>query len=213
MNIRILIYEDNDDLRDSLEALLRSTHLFEIVGSFTNCAHVQKQVTTHQPDIVLMDIDMPEVNGIEGLKIIHQHSPQTLVLMLTVFEDENNIFDAILNGASGYLLKRTPPATIVEAIIELYNGGAPMTPVIARKVIELSKNRNQKTEINSFKLNEREIEVLKLVTAGSSVKMVADELNLSPDAIKSRIKNIYEKLHVHNMPEAVAKAFRSRIVE
>ncbi len=213
MKIRILIYEDNIDLRDSMEALLGSNNQFELAGSFSNCADVKNQIANLQPDIVLMDIDMPEVNGIEGLKIIHQHSPQTLVLMLTVFEDENNIFDAILNGASGYLLKRTPPAKILEAIVELYNGGAPMTPVIARKVIELSKSRNQKSDSNAFKLNEREIEVLKLVTGGSSVKMVADELNLSVDAIKSRIKIIYEKLHVHTMPEAIAKAFRSRIVE
>lgn len=210
--IRVLIYEDNKDLSDSLAALLRGTEGFKLTATFPDCSNVIEQLQTYNPDVVLMDIDMPQVNGIEGLKQIHAHAPETLVLMLTVFEDEKNIFDAILNGASGYLLKRTPPAKILEAITELYNGGAPMTPLIAKKVIELFKEKKQ-THSNNFELTDGERQVLKLLAEGNSVKLIADELFLSQDAIKSRIKKIYEKLHVRNMGEAVAKAMRYKIVE
>ena len=210
--IRVLIYEDNRDLSDSLSALLRGTDGFRLVGAFPNCSNVLEQLDSFNPDVVLMDIDMPHVNGIEGLKLISQNAPETLVLMLTVFEDEKNIFEAILHGASGYLLKRTPPAKILEAITELHNGGAPMTPLIAKKVIELFKQKKQAPS-NNFELTEGERKVLKLLSEGNSVKLIADELCLSADAIKSRIKKIYEKLHVHNLGEAVAKAFRYRIVE
>ncbi len=210
--IRVLIYEDNKDLSDSLSALLRGTEGFKLAGAFPNCSSVLEQLETLNPDVILMDIDMPEVNGIEGLKLIHANAPETLVLMLTVFEDEKNIFEAILHGASGYLLKRTPPAKILDAITELYNGGAPMTPLIAKKVIELFKEKRQ-TPSNNFELTDGERRVLKLLAEGNSIKMIADELFLSADAIKSRVKKIYEKLHVRNMGEAVAKAFRYRIVE
>jgi len=210
--IRVLIYEDNKDLSDSLCALLRGTEGFKLTGAFPNCSNVLEQLDSLNPDVVLMDIDMPQVNGLEGLKLIRANAPETLVLMLTVFEDEKNIFEAILYGASGYLLKRTPPAKILEAITELYNGGAPMTPLIARKVIELFKQKKQ-TPSNNFELTEGERKVLKLLSEGNSVKLIADELFLSSDAIKSRIKKIYEKLHVHNLGEAVAKAIRYKIVE
>jgi len=211
-SIRVLIYEDNKDLSDSLAALLRGTEGYKLIGTFENCSNIIQQLHELNPDVVLMDIDMPHVNGIEGLKLINAHAPETLVLMLTVFEDEKNIFEAILYGASGYLLKRTPPAKILEAITELYNGGAPMTPMIAKKVIELFKDKKQ-TPSNNFQLTDGEKQVLKLLAEGNSVKLIADELFLSQDAIKSRIKKIYEKLHVRNMGEAVAKAFRHRIVE
>jgi DNA-binding NarL/FixJ family response regulator len=212
MDLRILVYEDNDDLRDSLTALLRGTPGFELAGAFSNCSEVEEQVSELIPDVVLMDIDMPIVNGIEGLKTIRQIAPQTHVIMLTVFDDDSSVFEAITLGASGYLLKRTPPVKILEAITEVYNGGAPMTPVIARKVIELFKDKKQSPN-NKFELTDRELEVLKLIVDGNSVKLIADELNLSQDAVKSRIKKIYEKLHVHNLGEAVAKAFRNRLVE
>jgi DNA-binding NarL/FixJ family response regulator len=212
MEIRILIYEDNNDLRDSLSALIRGTNGFDLAGAFENCSEVEEQVASLIPVVVLMDIDMPLVNGLEGLKIIRETSAQTMVIMLTVFEDDSSIFEAITLGASGYLLKRTPPAKILEAITEVFQGGAPMTPMIARKVIELFKEKKQ-TSPSNFKLSDREIEVLKLIVEGNSVKLIADELSLSADAVKSRIKNIYEKLHVHNMGEAVAKAFRNRIIE
>ena len=212
MEIRILVYEDNPDLRDSLCALLRGTEGFELAGAFQDCSDVEEQVATLIPDVVLMDIDMPNVNGLEGLKIIRETAPQTLVIMLTVFDDDSSIFEAIKLGASGYLLKRTPPAKILEAITEVFSGGAPMTPAVARKVIELFKEKKNSSADN-FDLTDRELEVLKLIIDGNSVKLIADELNLSQDAVKSRIKKIYEKLHVHNMGEAVAKAFRNRIVQ
>lgn len=210
--IRVLIYEDNKDLSDSFSALLRGTEGFALAGAFPNCTNIVEQLELLNPNVVLMDIDMPYTNGIEGLKLIQSNAPSTLVLMLTVFEDEKNIFDAILNGASGYLLKRTPPAKILEAITELYNGGAPMSPMIAKKVIELFKEKKQAPS-NNFELSEGEKKVLQLLAEGNSVKMIADMLSLSADAIKSRIKKIYEKLHVRNMGEAVAKAIRFRIVE
>lgn len=210
--VRVLIYEDNNDLRESLSQLLSSTENFILAGAFANCLHVADEIQRLEADVVLMDIDMPYVNGIEGLKIIQQQAPGTPVLMLTVFDDDKNVFDAILNGASGYLLKRTPPAKITEAITELYNGGAPMTPVIAKKVIALLKEKKQNS-LNDFGLSDGEKEVLRLLAEGNGVKLIADELCLSVDAIKSRIKKIYEKLHVHNLGAAVAKAFRHKIVE
>ncbi|MFI5135511.1 MAG: response regulator [Chitinophagales bacterium] len=213
MDIRILVYEDNDDLRDSLTALLRGTPGFELAGAFPNCSEVEEQVAELIPDVVLMDIDMPMVNGIEGLKIIRQTSPQTHVIMLTVFDDDSSVFEAITLGASGYLLKRTPPAKLLDAIAEVLDGGAPMTPAIARKVIELFKKEKNSPSKNHFDLTDRELEVLKLIVDGNSVKLIANDLSLSEDAVKSRIKKIYEKLHVHNMGEAVAKAFRNRLVE
>ncbi len=211
MIIKIIIYEDNSDLREGLSVLLRGTAGFELVGAFPNCENVEKEVTSLMPDVVLMDIDMPIANGIEGLKIIKEKQPQINVLMLTVFEDNENIFNAICTGAVGYMLKRTPPAKLLEAIQDANNGGAPMTSSIARKVLQMLPPQKKIIE-TSHNLTEREREILNLLVKGNSYKMIADLCFISMDTVRSHIKKIYEKLHVHSQTEAVAMAINNQIV-
>lgn len=209
--IRIVIYEDNPDLRDGLSVLLRGTPGFELVGAFPNCANVEEEISILLPDIVLMDIDMPIANGIQGLKVIKEKYPFVNVLMLTVFEDNEHIFDAICSGAVGYMLKRTPPAKLLEAIQDANNGGAPMTSSIARKVLQMLPHQKRVLD-TAHGLTEREREILNLLVKGNSYKMIADNCFISMDTVRSHIKKIYEKLHVHSQTEAVAKAIHNQIV-
>jgi DNA-binding NarL/FixJ family response regulator len=160
---------------------------------------------------VLMDIDMPVVNGLQGLAIVRKHFPEVHVLMLTVFDDNEHIFEAICAGAVGYLLKRTQPARLIEAIQDAHRGGAPMTSSIARKVLTMFAKSNQKSD-NQRNLTDREQEILALLVAGNSYKMIAAALRISIDTVRSHIKNIYEKLHVHSQTEAVAKAIREKLI-
>ena len=211
MAIRIIIYEDNPDLRDGLSVLLKGTPDFELVGAYPNCEFVDQQIGEFLPDIVLMDIDMPIANGIQGLKIIKEKYPIVNVLMLTVFEDNEHIFDAICSGAVGYMLKRTPPAKLLEAIQDANNGGAPMTSSIARKVLHMLTPQKRVLD-NAHNLTEREREILNLLVKGNSYKMIADQCFISMDTVRSHIKKIYEKLHVHSQTEAVAKAIHNQIV-
>ncbi len=211
MAIRIVIYEDNPDLRDGLSVLLKGTADFELVGAYPNCEFVDEQIGQLLPDIVLMDIDMPIANGIQGLKIIKEKYPIVNVLMLTVFEDNEHIFDAICSGAVGYMLKRTPPAKLLEAIQDANNGGAPMTSTIARKVLQMLPPQKRVLD-NAHNLTEREREILNLLVKGNSYKMIADQCFISMDTVRSHIKKIYEKLHVHSQTEAVAKAIHNQIV-
>lgn len=211
MPIRIVIYEDNSDLREGLSVLLRGTTGYELVGAFPNCEFVDQEIGNLMPDIVLMDIDMPVANGIQGLKIIKEKYPQVNVLMLTVFEDNEHIFDAICSGAVGYMLKRTPPSKLLEAIHDATNGGAPMTSTIARKVLQMLPPQKRVTD-NSHNLTDREREILNLLVKGNSYKMIANQCFISMDTVRSHIKKIYEKLHVHSQTEAVAKAIHNQIV-
>ena len=206
MPIRILLYEDNAALRDSLRILLTGLDQFDLVGAFGDCLSIEDEVRRLEPDVVLMDIDMPGRSGIEGAFLAKQVNPSAEVLMLTVFDDNDKVFQAVCAGASGYLLKKTPPVKILEAIEDIYNGGAPMTPSIARKVLELFPRQPAvNTELD--KLTPREQGVLRSLAAGNSYKMVADDLGISIDTVRTHIKRIYEKLHVHSVAEAIAKAF------
>lgn len=211
MYIRVLIYDDNEDLRDSLSILLKGTIGFDVVGAFSDCRNIKNEVLNLIPDVVLMDIDMPYANGIEGLKVIKEIKPEINVLILTIFDDNKHIFEAICSGATGYLLKGTTPAKIIEGIIEVYNGGAPMTASVARQTLQFFATQKQTPDI--FLLTERERETLQLLVKGYSYKMIADVSHLSIDAVRSRIKKIYDKLHVHTMSEAVVKAIRERLVD
>lgn len=211
MPIKIVLYEDNTDLREGLGVLLRGTNGFELIGAFPNCEFVEQEIGNLMPDIVLMDIDMPIANGIYGLKIIKDKYPQVNVLMLTVFEDNEHIFEAICSGAVGYMLKRTPPAKLLEAIQDAITGGAPMTSSIARKVLQMLPPQKRVSE-NSHNLTEREREILNLLVKGNSYKMIADQCSISMDTVRSHMKKIYEKLHVHSQTEAVAKAIHNQIV-
>lgn len=209
-DISVLIFEDNGDLRESLRLLVNGTPGYTVLADFSNGSLARKAVTEHQPDVVLMDFDMPEVNGIQALQAIKEVRPETHVVMLTVFDQNEHVFEAMCNGANGYLLKRSAPTEIIKAIDDVMTGGAPMTPAIAKKV--LSFFAHQKTVKPKSELTPKESEVLKWLVDGYSYKMIAAELEVSLDTIRTHIKNIYRKLQVNSMTEAVAKAIRQNLV-
>ncbi len=210
--IKVAVFEDNKARRELLKMLLETSEGFVCTGAFENCQHIIKNIVGCLPDVILMDIDMPGVNGIEGLKIVHTQFPQVKVLMQTIFEEEEKIFEAILAGADGYILKKTPPLKLLDAMREVLEGGAPMTPTVARQVLHLFNNKHYKNTPDNFDLTEREHEILKLLVKGLSYKMIAAECNISYATVNSHISHIYEKLHVSNAAEAVAKALGQRIV-
>lgn len=212
MDIRVLVYDDNKGRQDALRLLIDNTQDMTCVGTFENCSNVVEQVEETQPDVVLMDIDMPTVNGIEGLKLIRKHAPNVLVVMQTVFEQDEKIFEAIRCGAHGYFLKKTTSAKLVEGIRDVLNGGAPMTSIVARKVLHMFYHQNSANPKNHFDLTERELEILSHLVKGLSYKMIADACNITYHTVNSHCKKIYEKLHVHSATEAVAKAIEHRIV-
>jgi DNA-binding NarL/FixJ family response regulator len=209
--IKVLLYEDNPQLREGLTMLISGSDGFEVVAAFKNCENVVSEVMAFQPDVILMDIDMPGVNGIEGLKRIRAVNRDVKILMLTVFDDNQNVFQAISNGANGYILKKTPPARLLEYISEAATGGAPMTASIATQVLKMFANMNTK-QGEDYHLSDREKQVLQLLVDGYSYKMIASEMFIAIDTVRSHIKKIYEKLHVNSKSEAVAKAFKDKLV-
>lgn len=209
--IKVVLYEDNPQLREGLTMLLNGSDGFEVIGGFNNCDNVVQEVSSLQPDVILMDIDMPGTNGIQGLKLVRQQNADVKILMLTVFDDNKNVFEAVKNGANGYLLKKTPPAKLLEYIQEAHTGGAPMSSSIATQVLRMFSELHNAQSSNYF-LSEREKQVLQLLVNGYSYKMIAAEIFISIDTVRSHIKKIYEKLHVNSKSEAVAKAFKDRIV-
>ena len=204
--IRVLVYEDNSQLRDGLAILLSGTAGFEFAGSFPDCSNIVDECEALTPDVILMDINMPRVDGLEGLKRIRKVNPGVKILMLTVFDDNQNVFEAIKSGANGYLLKKTPPAKLLEYIQDAQTGGAPMTSSIAAQVLKMFTGGH--SQVN-FNLSERETTVLGLLVNGHSYKMIAADLFISIDTVRSHIKKIYEKLHVNSKSEAVAKALKN----
>jgi DNA-binding NarL/FixJ family response regulator len=202
--IKVFIYDDNPARRDSLKALLDLSPELQFAGESTSCIDVINDMEKYFPDVVLMDINMPDVNGIEGLKKIKENFPHIKVLMQTVFDDSDKIFECIKNGASGYILKKDSPQRILQAIQEVYEGGAVMNPSIALKVLEYFKPHQQKSL-----LTDREQQVLQLLAEGQSYKMVADKLFLSFHTVNSHAKNIYEKLHVSSLGEAIAYYYKN----
>lgn len=208
--IRIILYEDNPQLREGLTMLLNGSDGFEVIGAFKNCNNAVDEVEALQPDLVLMDIDMPGINGIEGLKNIREKNITVKILMLTVFDDNKYVFEAIKSGANGYILKKTPPAKLLEYIQEANTGGAPMTSSIATQVLQMFSQIHNPVSAD-YHLSEREKEVLQHLVNGYSYKMIAAEMYISIDTVRSHIKKIYEKLHVNSKSEAVAKAFKDNI--
>jgi DNA-binding NarL/FixJ family response regulator len=209
--IKIVIYEDNPQYREGLSLLINGTEGFEVLAAFKNCTNVIDEVEAFNPDIVLMDIDMPHVNGIEGLKLLRTVNMDVKVLMLTVFDDNKNIFEALKNGANGYILKKTQPAKLLQYIEEAQSGGGPMSSSIAAQVLTMF-SQIQRPPQDTFQLSEREKEVLQFLVNGYSYKMISADMFISIDTVRSHIKKIYEKLHVNSKSEAVAKAFKNRIV-
>ncbi len=210
MPILLVIYEDNVRLRQSLELLLGTESGFEVIGAFSDCNAVSGQMKALAPELVIMDIDMPGMNGIEGVRRIKSEFPDIKVIMYTVFDDDNRIFDCICNGANGYLLKNTSPLKLIESLHELSEGGVPMSPFVAQKVFQYF--RNARKEKDAFNLTPREVEILEWLVRGNSYKMIADKSFISIDTVKKHLQNIYHKLHVNCGTEAVVKALRHKIV-
>ena len=209
--IKVLLYEDNPQLREGLMMLINGSDGFEVVAAFTNCDNAPDDVDIYEPDVILMDIDMPGTNGIQGLKNIREVNDKVKILMLTVFDDNKNVFEAIKSGANGYLLKKTPPGKLLDYIVEANSGGAPMSSNIATQVLRMFSDMNNTKGVDYY-LSEREKEVLQLLVNGYSYKMIASEMFIAIDTVRSHIKKIYEKLHVNSQSEAVAKAFKDKIV-
>ena len=210
--ISIVLFEDKANMRESLKLLIESEPEFNLLGMFPNCKQVKEQVLTLKPHVVLMDIDMPGINGIDGVKIIKSVSPETQIIMLTVFEDDDKIFESIKAGADGYILKKSIPTELLSAIHNASVGGSSISPGVASKVLNAFREKNKVNQVNEFCLSKREQEVLELLTKGYSYKKIAADLFVSVDTIGSHLKNIYSKLQVNSAPEAVAKALRLKIV-
>jgi DNA-binding NarL/FixJ family response regulator len=190
--------------------LLQDSEDFALAGAYSHCLDVTDNISDTKPDVVIMDIDMPGMNGIEGVKLIRKNFPTVQILMLTVFDDDEKVFAAIKAGAGGYILKNAEPQNLLHAISEVYNGGAPMTPGIARKVLHQFQNMLPE-EKKDYHLSIREKEVLGLLVEGLSYKMIAGQLNITYDTVRAHMKKLYEKLHVASMTEAVAKAINQKL--
>lgn len=209
--IRAILYEDNENLRNSLSSLLQWQHDVELIAAMPDARTVVADIQQFHPDVVLMDIDMPEVNGIEALKQIRRTYEQLPVIMLTVFEDNDHIFNAICAGASGYLLKKNFDQ-IIPSIKDVLNGGAPLTGVIARKVLALFPKPAQTKQEEETLLSAREQELLQLLIKGYSYKMIAEELHIALETVRSHIKKIYRKLQVNSATEAIYKVSRNKLL-
>lgn len=211
--IDVAIVEDNNTIREGLAALINGTNGYKCVGSYYDCETFLAELENIEPDVVLMDIALPGISGIEGIKKATDINSKLAVVMLTIYEDSENVFDALCAGACGYLVKKTPPTRLLEAIKEVNEGGSPMSSRIARQVINAFKNEIITSKENSgYNVTSREKEVLNLLSMGNNYKEIAGELFISVDTVRHHIRNIYRKLHVHSRSEAVAKAIRKKLI-
>ncbi len=203
---RIIIIEDNDVVRDGFKLLISSLSNHEVVGTYESCEEALKNIKKINPDVVLMDIELPGMNGIEGTRIIKKSFPEIEILVITVHDDNDLVFQALVAGASGYITKNAPHNKILDAISEVSKGGAPMSSKIARMVVE-SFQRNQNSP-----LSPRETEVLELLAEGKSYSVIADELFIHKETVKSHIKNIYYKLQVNSKAAAIEIAKKNKLI-
>jgi DNA-binding NarL/FixJ family response regulator len=210
--IRVAVFDDNHARREGLCLLLESMDNMEAVAAFPDCRDVVERVRRARPDVVLMDINMPNVDGIEGLRLLKQAFPDLKVIMQTIFEDEDKILEAISAGADGYILKQKSPMKLLEGITDVMEGGAPMTPIVARKVLQLFSNGRKAPSGEDVGLTPREREILGLLVEGHSYKMIAAECHISYSTVNKHVSHIYEKLQVHSVAAAVSKAIQEGLV-
>lgn len=216
MDIRVSIFEDNKLVREAYEAILNGTTGYLCTGSFSSCNNIKLDIPQSRPDVVLMDIEMTGTNGIEATQIMKQQWPEIKILIQTVFDDDEKIFAAICAGASGYVLKKTSPAALLQAIEEAYNGGAPMSPSIASKVIALFKEMKTTHALfqadEDYGLSEREKEILRMMTNGTDLRTIAEKSFISYETVRTHVKKIYRKLHVASARQAIIKAAKQKLV-
>jgi DNA-binding NarL/FixJ family response regulator len=209
--IKVAIIEDRREIRDGLAMLINGTEGFKCSGTYRSMEDALPRIGGDLPAVALCDIGLPGMSGIEGMRILKEKFPDLLLLMLTVYDDDERIFDALCAGACGYLLKKTPPAKLLEGLKEAVNGGSPMSPEVARRVIALFRDIRP-PERADYELTPHETRLLKLLVEGHNYKTAALELNVSINTISFHMRHIYEKLQVHSKSEAVAKALRDRLV-
>ncbi len=210
--IYVSIYEDNDKLREWLELLISNTEGLQIAGTFVSCLHINQNIKQQRPDVIVMDIDMPDCNGVEGVRLVKTQYPEIRVLMHTVFDDDDRLFACLSNGADGYLLKKDTSQLLIQSIYNVYTGGGPMSPGIARRVLQTFQ-QVPRTTTEEYHITTREQQVLELLARGFTYRMIAIEFKLSVETVRRHLKNIYRKLHVQCGPEAVAKAIREKIIK
>jgi DNA-binding NarL/FixJ family response regulator len=204
--IKVAIVEDNREIREGLTLLINGSPDFQCVLACASAEAALIEIPRQQPDVVLMDIGLPGISGIECIRRLKELAPKTQMMMLTVFEDHDKIFQSLAVGASGYLIKRTPPAKVLEAIQELHHGGSPMSNQIARRVVQVFQTPVRSSEAVAL-LSEREQEILTHLAQGFLYKEIAEALGISTDTVRTHVRNIYEKLHVHTRTGALLKAF------
>jgi len=212
--INIIIVEDNDTIREGLKILIDGTENYHCSATFSNCEDLLKKIKKLEFDIMLMDIDLPGMSGIEGIKEVKALYPESIILVLTIYDENDSVFEALFAGASGYLVKKTPPSRLLEAIKDAYDGGAPMSSQIARKVVNFFQSNKQLEHHDESitNLTPREKEVLGGLVEGHSIKAIADSLHISVETVRFHFRNIYKKLHVHSQSEAVVKAIKEGLV-
>lgn len=211
--LRVIIFDDNINVREAIALLLSTTENMQLVAAYDSCKKMIDNIEEIRPDVVLMDIDMPLLSGIDAVKLLRSKFPGLPVLMLTGFEDDEKVFASLCAGANGYVLKNANMQSLIQYISEVYHGGAPMTPIIARKVLnQFARIQPQHTRNEDYHLSKREKEVLDLLVKGKSYKMIADDLIISYETVHSHIRKIYQKLQVNSIGEAVSKTITQKIL-
>jgi DNA-binding NarL/FixJ family response regulator len=210
--IKVIIVEDNPTFREGIAAFINATPGFNCPKTFETYEALLRDVKDINPDVLISDINLPGMSGIEGVKLVKKLLPELKIVMLTVYEDDKRIFDAILSGATGYLSKKTTPAKILEAVTEAFDGGSPMNSNIATKVINLLRDQTTKTGNTEIEISSKERIILENLALGKNYKFIADELNISVHTVRYHIKNIYTKLHASSQSEAIAQAYRKGIL-
>jgi len=209
--INVIIFEDNKHLRESLQLLISSSRQFNCIGAFADTRNVLAVVNNLMPDVIIMDIEMPIMNGIDATRLIKQKFPDIPIVILTIFDDSEKIFRALHAGGSGYLLKNSSPEEILNGVMEVYNGGSALSPQVAKKVIQFFQTVTP-AQPNDYNLTPKEKELLQHLVDGMSYKMIADVMHVALETVKSHVKNVYRKLHVSSSNEAIAKALRQKLV-